>query len=409
MTGSQVVLALAAAALEAALLAWALGIVPRGRGRAKDRLYPLLLAHVLGVLLFVGGGSAQATSQWLAAYSRTPAPPPFHAFAATGDPALSRWVAAQARPRYPRPPADATRLDAWSRGLRAYLDTTGFRLPALAGPPFAGGERELERVRLADGVERRLVTIPGFDGTPIPGYLFVPAGGGRRPAVMVISGHGDGIIETAGLVESYQHGNALALARAGFVTFTPELRGFGYLGGRIGAEHVAVAQNALLAGTSYKAVALHDLRLAAEWLAARPEVDSARMGVTGVSYGGEMSVALAAMEPRMRAVVAEGFSGGTGPLRPRTATSFANYHADHETLFSNRDLWQEDLFLLIAPRPLLMVSGTTDYQPPDAALVRLLNGVYLRAGRSADFATAQRPGDHEYFAEPAIAFFRAHL
>ena len=50
----------------------------------------------------------------------------------------------------------------------------------------------------------------------------------RRPALLVFPGHGT-IAQTAGLKRSYQRANALELARAGFVTATMELRGFGWL------------------------------------------------------------------------------------------------------------------------------------------------------------------------------------
>ncbi|HEX6750329.1 MAG TPA: dienelactone hydrolase family protein [Longimicrobium sp.] len=403
MTTTRIAAALLVALLEAALWAWALGLMPRAVDGVRRRLYPLALAHLLAAVLFLGGGSAQA-----ARLLRGRAPEPFAAFTPSGDPGLARWMAAQ-RPRLPRPDAaDPARLASWAETMRAYLDTTAFRTPPPADPPIAGTPRLLERVRLAGGIERRFVSVPGFDGTAIPGYLFVPPGLARRPAVIVIPGHGEGIVETAGLVDSYQHAVALRLAEAGFVTYTPELRGFGYLGGRIGTDHSAVAQNAQLAGTSYKAVVLRDLRAVSAWMAAQPEVDTARMGVSGVSYGGEMSVALAAMEPRFRAVVAQGFEGGTGPLRPRTATEPMPFHGCHETLLANRDLWQEDLFLLVSPRPMLMVTGSDDL-PADPGLTDLLRGVYRAAGRPDGFQSAVREGGHEYFAEPAIAFFRAHL
>jgi dienelactone hydrolase len=134
-------------------------------------------------------------------------------------------------------------------------------------------------------VVRRFVTFAGGDGTPIPGYLFEPQGRGRRPAVLVLSGHGHGIVETAGLVPSYQNSVALRLARAGYVAFTPELRGFGYLGPRAGFEHSFVAYNAFLAGSFYKAVLARDLARAVDLLQTLPSVDPARLAVTGCRTG----------------------------------------------------------------------------------------------------------------------------
>src|SRR5690606_11936745 len=48
--------------------------------------------------------------------------------------------------------------------------------------------------------------------------------------------------------------------------------------------------------------AVLDIRRAAAWLAARPEVDKEKLGVTGISLGGIMSSLSAAAEPRFRKV-----------------------------------------------------------------------------------------------------------
>ncbi|HEU0079276.1 MAG TPA: dienelactone hydrolase family protein, partial [Longimicrobiaceae bacterium] len=218
------------------------------------------------------------------------------------------------------------------------------------------------------------------------------------------------IVETAGLAPSYQHGAALRLARAGYVTFTPELRGFGYLGLRIGNEHLTTANNALLAGRSYKAFLLRDLRGMVDWLGAHPAVDAARMGVTGVSFGGEMSVDLAAVDPRLRVVVAQGTAGGVG--------RHDGYHRDANPGFPhvlchffdtpNRHLSREDPFLLVAPRPMLLVRGTEE-GPEDGAFLHVVRSAYRLLGSGDRFAARSVPGAHEYFADPAIAFFREHL
>lgn len=57
-------------------------------------------------------------------------------------------------------------------------------------------------------------------------------------------------------------------------------------------------------------------RLALDWLAARDEVDAARLGVYGHSYGGQTAIAVASRDPRVRAVVAvSGPGSGSSLLR----------------------------------------------------------------------------------------------
>jgi cephalosporin-C deacetylase-like acetyl esterase len=54
--------------------------------------------------------------------------------------------------------------------------------------------------------------------------------------------------------------------------------------------------------------AVLDIRRAAAWLAARPEVDPQRLGITGISLGGIMSALAASGEPRLKNVAV--FLGG---------------------------------------------------------------------------------------------------
>lgn len=50
---------------------------------------------------------------------------------------------------------------------------------------------------------------------------------------------------------------------------------------------------------------------AVTYLADRPDVDPSRIGVVGMSMGGEEAIGAAASDPRIRAVVAEGATGRT--------------------------------------------------------------------------------------------------
>ena len=57
--------------------------------------------------------------------------------------------------------------------------------------------------------------------------------------------------------------------------------------------------------------AVLDIRRGAAWLAARPEVDSEQLGITGISLGGIMSALGASGEPRLKNVAV--FLGGGTP------------------------------------------------------------------------------------------------
>ncbi|WP_030774133.1 alpha/beta fold hydrolase [Streptomyces sp. NRRL F-2664] len=140
----------------------------------------------------------------------------------------------------------------------------------------------------APAVHRRdqVLNMPGAD---IDTSYFVAgdgeAGGTKRPAVLL--GHGFG-----GSKEDVRK-QAEGLARDGYAVMTWSARGFGRSGGRIGLndpEHE-----------------VKDVSRLIDWLAARPEVrlDAAgdpRVGVSGASYGGAVSLLAAGHDRRVDAI-----------------------------------------------------------------------------------------------------------
>ena len=118
--------------------------------------------------------------------------------------------------------------------------------------------------------------------------LFVPAGVDaehRAPAVLVAHGFGQTKADVAG--------DAAELAGRGYVVLTYTARGFGASTGQIALD-----------APDYEVA---DARGLIDWLAARPEVrldgpGDPRVGVTGSSYGGALSLLVAAADPRVDAI-----------------------------------------------------------------------------------------------------------
>ncbi|MGW9070403.1 alpha/beta fold hydrolase [Streptomyces yangpuensis] len=135
----------------------------------------------------------------------------------------------------------------------------------------------------------QVLNMPGAD---IDTSYFVAGGGqdggARRPAVLL--GHGFG-----GSKDEVRE-QAERLARDGYAVMTWSARGFGSSGGRIGLndpEHE-----------------VKDVSRLIDWLAARPEVrlDAAgdpRVGVSGASYGGAVSLLAAGHDRRVDAIAPE--------------------------------------------------------------------------------------------------------
>lgn len=404
--------------LLAAFLLFQVGILvalffrPVGRGTASRRLAALALIEGLCVVSIAIGAyleprwrSLSNLSNWVDSIGRGA-----RLADTENDPGLRRMLQDQA-PTLPRPAfEDVASLQIWQEELRRRLRREVFGLDVSGGGQPA--HAVLESKSPSEGVVRELVRFTGFDGTAIPAYLFIPEASEPRAAVLVVPGHvhadESGIAQTAGLEGSYQHAAALRLAEAGFVTLTPELRGFGTLGAPFDTEHRLVAYNAILAGRFYKAIIAEDLKRAVDLLQARPEVDPMRIGIAGASFGGEMAVTYAALDPRIKVVVFQAHGGDTGVAPGVLGTWKDQPHYCHLVPGQNLLFLREDIFLLLAPRPTLGVRG--DQEPfRNTGFETLLYSGWEAFGRSDHLELRTEPGGHEFFVEPASSFFKRHL
>ena len=140
-----------------------------------------------------------------------------------------------------------------------------------------------------------------------------------------------------------------------------------------------------------------DLRAAVDFLSARHEVDSDRIGGLGLSVGGELLLQAAAHDPRLRAVVSEGagvrslaehlHTPGVGRVQ-RWGTNWVVQTAAVAVLSGTQpppDL--AGLAARVAPRSVLLIRAR-DGNPDEA-----LNEVYAgRIGRTATLWTLNRGG-----------------
>lgn len=153
--------------------------------------------------------------------------------------------------------------------------------------------------------------------------------------------------------------------------------------------------------------AVLDVRRAGAWLAARPEVDKQRLGVTGISLGGIMSALSAAGEPRFRKVAIYLGGGRLGEnlwgLEHRDADAF---RAEWIKAGESRESFLKLLEpvdpathgRLLKDRDVLMVNAKTDEIIPRAATMALWDSigtkpelVWLDAGHIT--AAAYLPGE----------------
>jgi dienelactone hydrolase len=271
--------------------------------------------------------------------------------------------------------------------------------------PFAPEQLEAEiteRVDL-DGLQREMVWLNAEGDLRLPAYLFLPQSQGPSPAIVVFPGHGT-IAQTAGLKKSYQRANALRLARAGFVTLTMELRGFGKLGA---LGHLQIDAAARLVGRTWYGLLVQDAMRAIDYLLTRPEVDAKRIGATGIGAGGALTLYTTALDDRIQAALVNSYLG-----KYITTCLDQDHCPCNDIPGMLRTAEMGDVAALLAPRPAMFVNGRRD--PASSHVAReslaIARGVYsfLGLSRRVKLIEPEELG-HQFDNQLAANWFRRWL
>jgi dienelactone hydrolase len=155
--------------------------------------------------------------------------------------------------------------------------------------------------------DAQLVTFRAADGAELHGYLYLPAGRGPGPFPAVLWNHG------SERLPGWQPDLAAFYTANGFAFFIPHRRGQGqsaaagpYILDRQPSRPAIVLDGG---SAGRKVIALHeeanhDVEAALAWLKARPDIDPARIVMSGVSFGGIQTLLAAEKGLGVRAFVA---------------------------------------------------------------------------------------------------------
>jgi hypothetical protein len=212
-------------------------------------------------------------------------------------------------------------------------------------------------------------------------------------------------------MHNYNYGEQMA--RAGFLTISPDLRVFGER--RDGLDpfpgrdpcNVNFVKGALL-GIYPLTLNVWDMMCCIDYMETRPEVDPGRIGMMGLSQGGVMTAFTAPIEPRIKAA---DISGYVNPWRG-FGIQQANFCGSQIVPGIHRYFDTDDIAGLIAPRPLLLEMGIYD----DCFYIQdLLKGyegvrrIYEAAGAADVLWTDIHSGPHAFAGNKAFEFFRTYL
>jgi dipeptidyl aminopeptidase/acylaminoacyl peptidase len=265
-------------------------------------------------------------------------------------------------------------------------------------------------------VEPQFVHFPGADGKLVPGWLFVPENLDRtkkHPAIIWI--HGDGVNQNydgwhvqrnyAVYYSFHQY-----LLQQGYVVFAPDYRGsIGY--GRDWRNGVFMD----VGGKDAK-----DAWMSANYLKALPYVDSDRIGIWGLSYGGFFTLIAMTDQPKL-------FRAGVDVAGVVDYVMYYSdpYHGDWTASRIGTPEQNPQVYAKASPishidrleRPLLVLHGTSDVNVPYLESVWLIDEA-LRKGKGNLLSYMMYPGEFHYFTRAHVLldawrrvddFFAFHL
>lgn len=270
---------------------------------------------------------------------------------------------------------DRKQAEAWQKQLRPKLVELLGSFPRKPAPL----QPQTLEVRDFPGYRREKFVFQSRPGVAVLGYLLTPnTGKAPHAAVICIPGHGRGVDDIVGIDErgqdrttkvDYQYDYAIQATEHGMAAVAIEPMAFGCrrdaktkAGGLGRSACQPAAGAALLLGETMIGWRVHEVMRTIDWIATRPELDSARVGCMGVSGGGMATLFSAALDPRIKASLVSCYLNTFRDCVMSLSHCIDNYVPGILN-------WAEmyDVAGLIAPRAVFYESGERDNIFPVAA------------------------------------------
>ena len=274
-----------------------------------------------------------------------------------------------------------------------------------------------------DGYRIEKVVFESQPGLHVTAALYVPEGVQEaRPGILYVPGHANN-----GFRASHYQNACLNLVHKGFVVLAYDPIGQGERHQEIDATtgevfvntrivphykmHSYVGNQCFLAGVSLSRYFIWDAMRGIDYLSSRPEVDASRIGVTGNSGGGTLTVFTGAMDDRVTVAVPSCYVTSYRRMLALNGVQDAEQNVYRSLLHG---IEQADWLLARAPRPTLLLTTTHDFFPIQGAreTEAEMRRIYEALGAPEAFDRAEDDHGHGYTkrnSEASYAFFMQHL
>ena len=279
-----------------------------------------------------------------------------------------------------------------------------------------------------DGYRRQHVEIQTEPGIIMPMYVLIPSGANAPlPAVLCPHGHGSGgKVSVAGChdvpgatqwIDHYNYDYGVHLARAGFITFCPDARGFGERREDLDEADLFrhsclwISNMAIPLGQTVIGMWTWDLHRLVDYVQTRTDCLPGKIGCAGLSGGGMQTLWATALDNRIRCAVISGYFYGYKEALLDMHYNCSCSYVPH----LNEYVDMGDLGALIAPRPLLIETGDKDELNGASGLknvrpqVSIARKAYRLCGKAGNLKHDIFDGRHRWHGAHAIPWMHKHL
>lgn len=296
---------------------------------------------------------------------------------------------------------------------QAFMEGIG-RLPTTDAPL----NPEITGVIQRDGYSIEKVIYESLPRFFVTANLYLPKGAKSLPAILFLCGHA----REAKAYPVYQR-VCIALVKAGFVVLAVDPLGQGermsYVNPKTGKldvewgthEHSHAGLQCTLRGHNIARYFIHDAMRSVDYLCSRPEVDPARIGVTGNSGGGTQTSYLMMADERIKVAI---------PCTYITAREHylwtGQAHDAEQNIFGafSKGINYDDLLTSIAPRPVQLGAVASDFFTIEGSMqsASRVQQVYTLYGKPQNFRLVIAGGTHQYadlLRKETVKWFQYHL